>query len=115
MQWTSTLPKPACIPTVFIPAQPIFIDGQKKLAKTFRLAGQFRDKKGWPKEGNAWHCANAGEAAWNNYRFQFLNTELEKFGYIEFAMAGNPRAVRIGSGFMEFVLKDNTSAAGCCC
>jgi len=76
--------------------------------KKFLLAGQYHNKKGWPAENHPWHLANTGEAEWSNYRLQFLNLELEKTGYIEFAMSGNPKAVRVGNGFMEFVLKDNS-------
>ncbi|AFY39991.1 hypothetical protein Lepto7376_3834 [[Leptolyngbya] sp. PCC 7376] len=81
----------------------------KSGTKPFRLAGSYHNKKGWPEEGHAWHCANSGEAVWSNYRLRQLNQDLDKQGFIEFAMKGNPKAVRVGSGFLEFVLKDNST------
>ncbi len=81
----------------------------KSSGKPFILTGSYHNKKGWPDEKNAWHCANSGEAAWSNYRLRQLNKDFEKLGYVEFAMKGNPRAVRIGSGFIEFLLKDNST------
>lgn len=81
----------------------------KKDGSAFRLTGEYRSQRGWPPEKDPWHFANSAEASWSNYRWRTLNALLEKQGYVEFAMFGNPRAVRIGSGFLEFVLRDGST------
>ncbi|MGB2926993.1 MAG: hypothetical protein WBB82_16970 [Limnothrix sp.] len=81
---------------------------EKNKSKKFQLSGQYHNKEGWPDKRNPWHYASAGERAWSNYRLLSLDDELAKFGYVEFAMIGNPKAVRVGKDFLEFVLKNNT-------
>lgn len=80
-----------------------------KDSQDFRLFGSYHNQKGWPTPLHGWHCANSGETVWSNYRLKNLNHDLEENGFVEFAMKGNPKAVRIGSGFLEFVLKNGST------
>lgn len=79
---------------------------KQKSGKPFELSGRHYNSRGWPQDKNAWHLANAAEAAWSNYLLPVVNEQLERLGYIEFPMEGQLQAVRVGSAFMEFVLKD---------
>ncbi|MEO0355495.1 MAG: hypothetical protein AAF268_11775 [Cyanobacteria bacterium P01_A01_bin.3] len=83
-----------------------WVDGGSQV---FKLNGVYRSQKGWPKEGDRWHFANAAEGAWSGFRVKSLTASLEQTGYVEFPLKGNPKAVRIGSGFMEFLLKDEST------
>ena len=80
-----------------------------KNSQSHTVKGMYRSQEGWPKDGDRWHYANSAEAAWSNYRLKTLGTDLERLGYVEFPLSGNPKAVRIGSGFMEFLLKDDST------
>ena len=75
----------------------------------FKMVGRYHSQKGWPKEGDRWHFANAAEGAWSGFRVKSLTADLERAGYVEFPLKGNPKAVRIGSGFMEFLLRDEST------
>ncbi len=77
--------------------------------KPFRLRGRFKSYEGWPKEGDAWHFANAAEFAWSAYLLQFANQQLEQVGYVEFPLKSNPKAVRVGDGYIAFQLKDGST------
>jgi hypothetical protein len=74
----------------------------------FVLSGSHGAEKGVPGYMNEWHCANAGENAWNNTLLPAINDQLNRLGYVEFPIQGNPQAVRIGDGFMEFVTKNGS-------
>ncbi len=78
-------------------------------SQVFKINGVYRSQKGWPKDGDRWHFANAAEGAWSGFRMKSLTADLERTGYVEFPLKGNPKAVRIGSGFMEFLLKDEST------
>ncbi len=75
----------------------------------YKLIGGYRSKEGWPDEKNPWHFANAAEAVWSNHKLQAVSAQLKQLGYVEFPMKGNPKAVRVGELFLEFVLKDGTT------
>jgi len=77
----------------------------KQSGQKYKLLGQYRNEQGWPEAKNSWHFANAAEAAWNNYLLPVVNEQLDRLGYVEFPMQGKLQAVRVGSGFMEFVVK----------
>jgi hypothetical protein len=79
----------------------------KNSGKDYRLNGQYRSEKKTPKDGDAWHFADAAERVWIIYLLETVDEKLNNLGYVEFPMAGNQKAVRIGNGFMEFVMKDN--------
>jgi len=81
-------------------------DWGKQSGQKYKLSGQYRNEKGWPEDKNSWHLANAAEVAWNNYLLPIVNEQLDRLGYIEFPIQGKLQAVRVGSGFMEFVVKD---------
>jgi hypothetical protein len=76
--------------------------------KTYVLSGQYHSEQGWPEDRNLWHFANSAETAWSSYMLGVINEQLTRLGYVEFPMQGNPQAVRVGQGFLEFVLKDGT-------
>lgn len=82
---------------------------EKRDGSKFHLIGHYHSKKDCPKDSDRWHFARAAEAAWSHYCLQALNTQVEELGYVEFAMTGNPKAVRVGSGFLEFVTKNGES------
>ena len=77
--------------------------------RDYRLTGSYRSEKGQPKDKDKWHFASSAEAIWSGYKLQAISNQLDKLGYAEFPMQGNPQAVRVGSGFLEFVLKDGTA------
>jgi hypothetical protein len=77
--------------------------------KNYSLDGIYHSLQGSPADGDLWHFANAAEGRWSGYLLQALSAQLERFGYVEFPMQGNPRMVRISDGFMEFVEKDGNS------
>ncbi|VEP11392.1 conserved hypothetical protein [Hyella patelloides LEGE 07179] len=56
-----------------------------------------------------WHFADSAEAAWSSYCLKNLSNQLKKLGYVEFPLVGNPRSVRVGMGFLEFLLKDHST------
>ncbi|WP_055075690.1 DUF6585 family protein [Pseudanabaena sp. 'Roaring Creek'] len=74
--------------------------------KDYCLNGQYHAEKKVPKDGDKWHFANTAERVWSIYLLESVNEKLNSLGYVEFPMTGNPKAVRIGRGFMEFVTKD---------
>ena len=80
----------------------------KKSGKNvFRLFGNYKNEKGIPEDKHPWHFASAAEGAWNMYMLEIIGTQLEKLGYVEFPIAsGNPKIVRVGENFMEFVLRN---------
>lgn len=67
------------------------------------ISGTYQNEKGLPEDGDLWYFGNSGEAAWTNHLLGFVNRDLEKLGYVEFPMSGNPKVVRVGQGFLEFV------------
>ncbi|MBD2314797.1 hypothetical protein H6G20_24310 [Desertifilum sp. FACHB-1129] len=73
--------------------------------KNFVLSGQHGSETGWPDDKSHWHFANAAEGAWSHFLLNALNEQLISRGYVEFPILGNLQAVRIGQGFLEFVLK----------
>jgi hypothetical protein len=81
----------------------------KTSGNTHQLSGGYRAENSLPKENNSWYFANSAEAAWSNHLLKDLNDQLNRFGYIEFPIQGNPKAVRIGIDFLEFVSKNDTT------
>ncbi len=79
---------------------------EQKPGKPFELGGTYYSRRGWPKDKDDWHLANAAEAAWSNYLLPLVDGQLERLEYIEFPIEGYLQAVRVGSAFMEFVMKD---------
>jgi hypothetical protein len=77
--------------------------------KAYQLSGSYYKERGWPDDKDYWHFANSAEASWTSYLLQGVNQQLQRLGYIEFPMQGNPKAVRVGNGFLEFVLKDDST------
>jgi hypothetical protein len=75
----------------------------KSTGRPYQVQGRYHDEKGWPERHHEWHFLRAAEQIWSNYKLESANLELKQKGYVEFPMSGNPQAVRIGSGFMEFV------------
>ncbi len=82
-------------------------DWSKRAGQKYKLSGQYRSERGWPEDKDAWHFANAAEAAWNNALLPMVNEQLARSGYVEFPLSGHLQAVRVGSGFMEFVTRDS--------
>jgi hypothetical protein len=72
----------------------------------YLLRGFYKSKKSLPKDGNSWHFANAAEIAWTYYLLPTMNEQFAQLGYIEFPLSGSLKAIRIGSGFLEFILED---------
>ena len=60
-----------------------------------------------PVAGYPWDCTKMAESAWSNYLLSNINNELARNGYVEFSTVGTsqPKAIRIGSGFIELVSK----------
>lgn len=77
--------------------------------KPFELRGQYFNEKGWPEDRNLWHFANSAESAWSKYLLDAINDQFGRLGYVEFPTTGNLKAIRIGRGFLEFIVKDGTS------
>ncbi|MEO0536231.1 MAG: hypothetical protein AAF215_20445 [Cyanobacteria bacterium P01_A01_bin.123] len=70
------------------------------------IAGVYYNENDQPKDlGNLWYLGNAAETAWTDHLLQIANQDLERLGYIEFPMSGNPQMVRVGQGFLEFVTR----------
>lgn len=69
------------------------------------ITGSYRSEKTSPKESDRWHFANIAESVWSSHLLSTLDDEIEKNGYIEFPIVGALQAVRVGTGFMEFVTK----------
>jgi hypothetical protein len=84
---------------------------QKPQDKPHRISGRYKDNKKWSPANDLWFFAKAAEDSWTSYLLEFVNQQLQQYGYIEFAIGGNPRAVRVGDGYLEFVSKDETTAA----
>jgi hypothetical protein len=76
----------------------------------YKLAGRYHDDKRWSKANDLYFYARSAEHAWTSYFMGYVNDQFNRFGYVEFAMAGNPKAVRVGEGYLEFMSKDNTTA-----
>ncbi|MBD2461985.1 hypothetical protein H6G89_13100 [Oscillatoria sp. FACHB-1407] len=78
--------------------------------KPFEIWGTHHAQQGLPDDTSNWHFANAAEAAWSNHLLRVINEQLQRLGYVEFPMQqANPQAVRVGQGFLEFVLKDGST------
>jgi hypothetical protein len=84
---------------------------QKPQDKPYRISGRYHDNKKWSPANDLWFFARSAESSWTSYFLEFVNQQFQQYGYVEFAMAGNPRAVRVGDGYLEFVSKDNSTAA----
>jgi hypothetical protein len=78
--------------------------------KPFEIRGTHHAQKGLPDDKSNWHFANAAEAVWSDHMLQVVNDQFQRLGYVEFPMQqANPQAVRVGKGFLEFVLKDGST------
>lgn len=76
----------------------------------YSLIGSYISKTRLPKDGDPWYFANAAEAAWTQYLLQATNEQFARLGHVEFPVyQGDLQAVRLGSDFLEFVLKDGTT------
>ena len=73
------------------------------------ISGTYHNEKGFPEDKDPWHFGNSAEIAWTNHLLHIANEDLERLGYIEFPMAGNPQMVRVGQGFLEFVTSQGDS------
>lgn len=80
----------------------------KASGQEYKLSGGYRNERGWPEDKSPWHFAHTGESLWSNYLLKKAGDQLERLGYVEFPMRGNPQAVRVGYGFMEFVERNGT-------
>ncbi|ERN42868.1 hypothetical protein KR51_00003950 [Rubidibacter lacunae KORDI 51-2] len=70
------------------------------------ISGGHMRRHAKPKDENLWHFLNSAENSWSNYCLQQINEQLDRQGYVEFTIpSGNPRFVRVGPGFMEFVMR----------
>jgi hypothetical protein len=76
----------------------------------YAISGYNQDKKKQLPSDNTWYFVKAAEQAWTSYYIQYAGQQLGQLGYIEFAMADNPKAVRVGKGYLEFIAKDNSTA-----
>jgi hypothetical protein len=75
-----------------------------------KISGTYRDNKKWTPSNDQWFLAHAAERAWTSYFLNYVNQQFDQVGYVEFAMAGNPKAVRVGHGYLEFISKDDSTA-----
>jgi hypothetical protein len=74
----------------------------------YQLNSSYRSERGWPEDKSPWHFANMAESLWSGYLLKKAGDQLERLGYVEFPMKGNPQAVRVGYDFMEFVERNGT-------
>ena len=73
--------------------------------KQHEFAGRFNQYRKL-KSNHPLHFAHAVEAAWSRYLQGKLVYQLELDGYIEFPVKGSFKAIRLGSGFVEFVSRN---------
>lgn len=75
----------------------------------FSMSGIYYNSEGPPPSNQApdWHFCRSAESAWTKYQLQLANEEIDRQGYVEFPLKKNPKAVRVGKGFLEFVVSKN--------
>ena len=78
-------------------------------AKPFKLEGEYHNLADRPPDENLWHFARAAELAWSNYLWPAINDQFTQSGYVEFPISGNPRGVRVGQEYLEFILKNGST------
>jgi hypothetical protein len=85
----------------------IFNRGQDQ---PYSISGYNQSKKKQQASNDLWYFARAAEQAWIAHYTHYAGQQLGELGYIEFAMTGNPKAVRVGKGYLEFIAKDDSTA-----
>lgn len=74
----------------------------------FSIAGSYRNRKKIPKSTDLWYFGQMAESAWSSYLRPGFDDHLQKNGYVEFPYGDELKAVRIGSGYLEFVTSNDT-------
>ncbi|CAN1212821.1 hypothetical protein TUMEXPCC7403_21630 [Tumidithrix helvetica PCC 7403] len=77
--------------------------------KSFKLEGEHYHQGNRPFDDHPWYFAKSAEFAWTNYLLPWADQYFARSGYVEFPMGGDPQAVRVGQGFLEFVLKNGST------
>jgi hypothetical protein len=80
--------------------------------KPYKLDGSYKENKDGSLDedykNNDYLYVRAAETAWTSYFMAHVNQQFKQLGYVEFAMGGNPKAVRVGEGYLEFMGNDGT-------
>ena len=73
--------------------------------------GYYYSQHNPPRASHAWHFLYSGEIAWTNHVWHKAEKSFHKLGYVEFDVTAGfgekTRGVRVGEGWVEFLLKDN--------
>jgi len=75
--------------------------------RVFEIKGAHASRQGTPEPDDYYHFGLAAETAWSRHELVNLQAMVQRDGFVEFPIgAGKLRAVRVGPGFLELVLKD---------
>jgi len=77
--------------------------------KNWEMKGSHNSSVNQPFDSHPWYFAKSAESAWSNYLLPYVNEQFAQSGYVEFPMSGDPQGVRVGQGFLEFVLKNGST------
>jgi hypothetical protein len=81
----------------------------KNSGSQHKISGNYRSENSPPQDKDVWHFANIAESVWSSYLLSTLDDKIAQTGYAEFSIAGAVQAVKVGTGFLEFVTKKEGS------
>ncbi len=84
---------------------------EKTVGNSYIINGSHHSENQLPPDDNHWHFASAAESAWTVYLLPIANDHLNRLGYVDFPFQSPEQlqSIRIGDGWMEFVMKNGTS------